>query len=75
MSEMFNSCSGLTSLDVSHFDTSKVTQMYNMFSSCTSLRTIKVINETSANRFIAQINGDLRKTATWDSETKIITIP
>ena len=31
MSEMFNSCSGLTSLDVSKFNTAKVTNMNGMF--------------------------------------------
>ena len=33
-SQMFRSCSGLTSLDLSNFDTSNVTNMDGMFSSC-----------------------------------------
>ena len=40
MSEMFKGCSGLTSLDVSHFNTQKVTDMYYMFSGCSALTTI-----------------------------------
>ncbi len=31
---MFENCSGLTSLDISKFDTSKVTNMSNMFAVC-----------------------------------------
>ena len=34
MSQMFRSCSKLTSLDVSHFDTSAVTTFSNMFAGC-----------------------------------------
>ena len=34
MSDMFNSCSSLTALDVSKFNTSNVTNMSNMFYSC-----------------------------------------
>lgn len=37
----FNNCTGLTSLDVSNFDTSAVTQMNSMFDGCTALRNIK----------------------------------
>ena len=75
MSWMFADCSGLTSLDLSNWDTSKVTSMYVMFSGCASLRTIKINDETSANKLIAQIKKDLNKTTTWDSTTKEITIP
>ena len=75
MGYMFSSCSKLTSLDLSNFDTSKVTDMYAMFSGCASLRTITINDETSAYKLIAQIQTDLNKTATWDSTTKIITIP
>ena len=34
MSSMFSSCSSLTSLDVTYFNTAKVTNMYRMFKSC-----------------------------------------
>ena len=37
---MFVGCSSLTSLDLSHFDTSNVTDMRNMFDGCSSLTTI-----------------------------------
>lgn len=49
MSFMFWSCSRLTSLDVSKFDTSQVTNMRSMFGSCSSLRSIYVseYNETT----------------------------
>ena len=40
MSEMFRRCSGLTSLDLSSFDTSNVTTMENMFNGCTVLTSI-----------------------------------
>ena len=41
-SSMFSNCSKLTSLDLSNFDTSKVTNMSSMFSSCSELKTIYV---------------------------------
>ena len=75
MGHMFEECGSLTSLDLSNFDTSKVTNMYRMFRGCASLRTIKINDEASANKLIAQIKTDLNKTATWNPETKIITIP
>ena len=39
---MFQKCTGLTSLDLSHFNTSKVTYMNKMFEGSTNLRTIYV---------------------------------
>lgn len=42
MRYMFNSCSKLTSLDVSNFNTKKVTNMSFMFSYCSTLTTIYV---------------------------------
>ena len=74
MSNMFNYCTGLASLDLSNFDTSQVTTMDGMFIGCESLRDIKINDETSANKLIVQIKEDLSKTATWNTETKIITI-
>ena len=41
---MFNDCSSLTSLDLSNFNTSKVTNMYGMFWSCSSLTTLYLSN-------------------------------
>ena len=37
---MFSSCSGLTSLDVSNFNTANVTRMDWMFNGCSGLKTI-----------------------------------
>ena len=70
----FNGCSSLTSLDVSNWNISQVTDIDIMFSYCISLRTIKINDETSANKLIAQIKKYLNRTATWNPETKIITI-
>ena len=40
MSNMFRSCSSLTSLDLSNFDTSKVTDISWMFGDCSSLKSL-----------------------------------
>ena len=42
MSYMFWDCSGLTSLDLSHFNTSAVTNMYSMFYGCSGLTSLDV---------------------------------
>ena len=44
MSYMFGSCSNLTSLDVSNFDTSNVTSMSYMFDSCSKLISLDMRN-------------------------------
>ena len=44
MSYMFSGCSSLTTLDVSNFDTSKVTSVYEMFYRCSSLTSLDVSN-------------------------------
>ena len=49
MSEMFLSCSGLASLDVSGFDTSNVTNMGGMFASCRSLTSLDVSKFKTGN--------------------------
>ena len=41
---MFSMCSSLTSLDVTHFNTEKVTNMRFMFSSCSSLTSLNLTN-------------------------------
>ena len=71
---MFSNCESLTSLDVSNWNISQVTDIDIMFSYCISLRTIKINDQASANKLIAQIKKYLNKTATWNPETKIITI-
>ena len=40
MQGMFENCSGLTSIDLSGFDTSNVTKMNYLFASCSNLTTI-----------------------------------
>ena len=44
MGAMFNCCFALTSLDLSNFDTRKVTNMFQMFCACRDLKTIYVGN-------------------------------
>ena len=44
MSWMFSDCSGLTSLDLSHFNTQNVTNMGSMFSRCSDLTSLDVKN-------------------------------
>ena len=75
MQSMFYNGWSLASLDLSNFDTSQVANMDSMFMGCSPLRTIKINDEASANRLIAQIQTDLGKTATWESSSKLITIP
>ena len=49
MSNMFYSCSGLTSLDLTGFNTSAVTNMASMFSSCSGLTSLDLTGfDTSA---------------------------
>ena len=49
MSAMFLHCSGLTSLDVSHFDTQKVIKMWNMFDGCSALTSLDVSHFNTQN--------------------------
>ena len=46
---MFFDCSGLTSLDVSHFNTQNVTNMNGMFSGCSGLTSLDVSNFNTQN--------------------------
>lgn len=48
MNYMFNSCSSLTTLDLSGWDTSNVTDMSLMFWGCTKLKTIRMVGCSSA---------------------------
>ena len=43
---MFSNCGSLTSLDLSHFVTSKVTDMSSMFSNCSSLKSLNINFDT-----------------------------
>ncbi len=49
MAYMFDGCSSLASLDVSHFDTSNVEDMYSMFSGCSSLTSLDVSHFDTSN--------------------------
>ena len=54
-SDMFNGCSGLTSIDLSNFDTDEVTNMSGMFSNCSGLTSIDVSNFNTAK--VTQTNS------------------
>ena len=49
MSYMFDNCSSLTSLDVTHFNTANVSDMSSMFSGCTNLTSLDVTKFNTAN--------------------------
>ena len=52
MSGMFNGCSSLTELNLSNFNTNKVTKMSNIFNGCVKLEKIgKCKNEFILNEF------------------------
>ena len=61
---MFNKCSGLTSLDLSNFNTSQVTDMGLMFSSCNNLTTI----------YVSEYDSTTRKGWTTENEKSYISI-
>ena len=46
---MFSSCSALTTLDVSNFDTQNVTDMSSMFSNCSALTTLDLSSFETQN--------------------------
>jgi surface protein len=49
MAHMFNTCSSLTSLDLSSFNTSKVTEMRVMFCNCSSLMSLDLSSFNTSN--------------------------
>ena len=49
MDKMFNNCSGLTSLDISKFNTSNVINMSGMFNSCSGLTSLDLSNFDTSN--------------------------
>ena len=49
MANMFYACSKLTSLDLSNFDTSKVTKINDMFFSCSVLTSLDLFNFDGSN--------------------------
>ena len=46
---MFSDCSSLTSLDLSNFDTAKITDMKEVFKGCTNLTTLDISNFDTSN--------------------------
>ena len=56
MASMFSSCSGLTSLDLTGFNTSAVTNMASMFSACSGLTSLDLTGfNTSAVMFMGEM--------------------
>jgi surface protein len=53
---MFSGCRSLTSLNLSNFDTSKVTNTYDMFKDCNNLKTIIVSNKFVTNNMTTSIH-------------------
>ena len=51
MNSMFNGCNKLTTLDLSNFDTSKVTNFSSMFYSCSSLTTVPQLDTSKGTDF------------------------
>ena len=49
MSGMFYGCSGLTNLDLSHFNTSKVTNMGGLFRDCSGLKSVNLSSFNTAH--------------------------
>ena len=60
MNNMFYNCQSLTSLDLSGWDTSNVTDMDWMFADCKNLKTIRMkgCNEATINKIKAQLATD-----------------
>lgn len=61
MWDMFSGCSGLTSLDLTPLDTSKVTNMNSMFSVCSDLTSL-----TTGTSF-KFVGTDYRLSGTWQN--------
>ena len=55
MRDMFYDCSGLISLDVTHFNTENVTSMSSMFNSCRGLTSLDVTHFNTEN--VTSMNG------------------
>ena len=60
MLQMFYNCNALTSLDLSGWDTSKVTDMRYMFAGCSALKTIRMVgcSQTTIDKIKAQLATD-----------------
>ena len=60
MEGMFFCCESLKSIDVTKFNTQKVTTMKNMFHGCKSLKSIYVSNN-NINKFKEYVDNNLLK--------------
>ena len=67
---MFDGCSGLTSLDLSGWDTSNVTDMRGMFNGCSKLKTIRMASceQPTIDKIKAQLTKDNITGATVTTE-------
>jgi surface protein len=59
MRGMFANSAALTSLDLSSFDTKSVTDMFQMFNSCTALKTIICADNADWNQSTVTASGDM----------------
>ena len=55
MEHMFDSCDGLTNLNLSHFNTSKVERIYGMFTNCSSLSSLDLSHFDTSNIVVYSI--------------------
>ena len=67
---MFYNCASLTSLDVSNFNTSNVTNMSYMFQSCSKLTTLDLSSVTESSVMMDIMTGKVN----WDGVDIIINI-
>lgn len=73
--DIFESCANLINLDLSSFNTSNVISMNNIFSSCTNLQTINILNKngTYDNILINALTDESANvTIGYKAETKAI---
>ena len=59
MSDMFSGCTSITNINLSNFNTDRVTNMNGMFSGCTFLTNVNII--TNDKRIINQFFKDKNK--------------
>ena len=62
---MFANCTGLTSLNLSNFDTSNVTDMASMFNNCTSLTSLKMMGDINKLRSTGSMFSNITTTGTF----------
>ena len=72
MSNMFYSCSGLTSLDLTGFDTSAVTNMASMFSSCSGLTSLILGPNFFKTKSVTSIN--FSPCTAWAGDTVVTSL-